>query len=74
MIQTSLDVLYLTLAGGLGLLLISLSVLIWHTIGTMKRINHVTDTVTEILDLVNTYVKLPAAAAFKLMKWFKNRK
>lgn len=74
MIHTSLDILWLVLAGGLGLLLISLTVLVWHLIGSVKRINAISDSVYEIVDLVNTYIKLPASFGLRMLKWWKQRK
>jgi len=73
MIETSLDVLWLTLAGGLGLLLISLSVMIWHLIGSIKRMNRLADTVESVLGLVDTYLRLPMTFIYKAMKWWKNK-
>ena len=74
MIQTSLDVLWLVLAGGLGLLLISLTVLVCHLIGSVKRFNAIADSVYEIVDLINTYVKIPASFGLRILKWWKQRK
>ncbi len=73
MIQTSLDVLWLVLAGGLGLLLLSLTVLVWNLVETVKRVNNVMALAEQVLDIVNTYIRMPAGFLFKIIKWLRDR-
>ncbi|PIV90398.1 hypothetical protein COW46_02720 [Candidatus Gracilibacteria bacterium CG17_big_fil_post_rev_8_21_14_2_50_48_13] len=72
MLSTTLDILYLVLSIGLGILLLSLTVLTWYVVGTFRRINRITDLVEDSVDTMNTYVKLPAGFLFNAMDWVKD--
>jgi len=72
MVLTTLDTLYIVLSVGLGLLLLSFTVLTWHLVATVRRINRISDLVEDSVDTVNTYVKLPAGFLFNAMDWVKD--
>lgn len=74
MITTSLDVLYLVLASGIGMLLISLTVLVFRVVGTVNRINRITDIVEESADAVNTYIQMPASMLASIVSMMKHWK
>lgn len=74
MFDTSLDILYLVLAGGLGLLLICLSILTIRVIGTVNRVNKITDIVEDSADTVNTYIQMPASLFASAISAFKQWK
>ena len=74
MFNTSLDILYIVLAVGLGVLLISLSVLTIRVIGTVNRINKITDIVEDSADTVNTYIQMPASLFATAISAFKQWK
>ena len=74
MINTTLDLLYLILAVGLGLLLFTLSLLVVKWIQFMGHVNHISEKVDEITDSVNTYVKLPATALYHIIQKIDKKK
>ena len=66
MITTSLDVLYLVLAGCAVLLSIMLSILIGRVISAIKQAQDIGIMVEHVLDSVERYIKLPARVLFSM--------
>lgn len=73
MLNTTLDILYLVLAIGLGMLLVTLSVLVIMLMKTVSNINRITTIAEDSADTINGYIKLPEEMAGHVMKWFKHQ-
>ena len=73
MLNTTLDILYLVLAIGLGTLLICLSILVIRLMKTVDNVNKITAIAEDSADTINGYIKLPEEMAGSLMKWFKHQ-
>lgn len=72
MITSTLDILYVVLAIGLGMLLIALTVLIIRCIGTVKRANRIMEIFEDSAETVNEYIQVPANVASTVKDWIKH--
>lgn len=72
MITSTLDILYVVLAIGLGMLLIALTVLIIRCIGTVKRANRIMEIFEDSAETVNEYIQVPANVASTVKDWVKH--
>jgi hypothetical protein len=67
MYDTPLNILYLVLSVGFGLLVIFLVVALYHLIRILKNINKVTDKAKDTVDLINHYLWQPIKIALMIM-------
>jgi len=66
--STSLDILYLVLSIGLGLLLLFLVIAIFHLISILRNIKKVTARAKDTVDLVNHYLWQPIKIAMMVIE------
>lgn len=66
--STPLDILYLILSIGFGLLALFLILAIYHFIKILRNINHVTAKAKDTVDLVNHYLWQPIKIAMMIIE------
>lgn len=66
MFETSLDILYLVLAGCAVLLTVALSLFIFRLTAVLRQVNNIGLLVEHLLDSVERYIKLPARVLFSM--------
>lgn len=68
MYSTPLDILYLVLSIGGGLLLLFLVIALFHLIRILRDVNKVTNKAKDTIDLVNHYLWQPIKIALMVME------
>ena len=70
MILTTLDILYIVLAIGIGMVCLSLTMFLFEWVKMMKKANKISGTVEDITNTVNTYVRLPSVVFLQIWEWW----
>ncbi|MBU1018120.1 hypothetical protein KKA33_03790 [Patescibacteria group bacterium] len=68
MYKTPLDILYLVLSVGGGLLLLSLVIAVFHLIGILSNVKKVTRKAKDTVDLINHYLWQPIKMMMRIME------
>ena len=68
MYQTPLDILYLVLSIGGGLLLLFLVIAVYHLVKILRNINKVTSKAKDTVDLINHYLWQPIKIAMMIIE------